>query len=86
MLGVGVAAVSRSTLTKRFDLEHTRYAYQPRVQYPAVAVTVYPDVFYGPEGGALRDHDMTVQFAEGPRTVWARRLSLGLFTRIAGRC
>ena len=33
------------SLTKRSNLEHTRYAYQSGVQYPAVAVTAYPNVF-----------------------------------------
>ena len=54
------AWVRKNTLTKRPDLKHTRYAYKPGIQYPAVAVAICPHVFYGPEDRTLRDHDMVV--------------------------
>ena len=54
------AWVRENTLTKRRDLEHTRYTYESGVQYPTVAVAIVPHVFYGPEGRTLRDHDMVV--------------------------
>jgi hypothetical protein len=54
------AWVRKKTLTKRSDLEHTRYAYKPGIQFPAVAVAICPHVFYGPEDRTLRDHDMVV--------------------------
>jgi hypothetical protein len=54
------AWVRKNTLTKRPNLKHTRYAYKPGIQYPAVAVAICPHVFYGPEDRTLRDHDMVV--------------------------
>ena len=54
------AWVRKNTLTKRTNLKHTRYAYKLGIQYPAVAVAIYPHVFYGPEDRTLRDHDMVV--------------------------
>ncbi len=54
------AWVRKNTLTKRLDLKDTRYAYKPGIQYPAVAVAICPNVFYGPESRTLRDHDMAV--------------------------
>jgi hypothetical protein len=70
------AWVRENTLTKGPDLKHTRYAYEPIVQYPAVAVAVGPHVFYGPEGRTLWDHDMVVA---------KKRWSVGV-QRMAGRC
>jgi hypothetical protein len=55
-----IAWVRENKLTKRPDLKHTRYAYKPRVQHPAVAVAIGPHIFYGPEGRTLRDHDIVV--------------------------
>ncbi len=54
------AWVRKNKLTKTSDLKHTRYAYKPGIQYPAVAVAICPHVFYRPEDRTLRDHDMVV--------------------------
>jgi hypothetical protein len=69
------------TLTKRSDLEHTRYANQSGVQYPAVTVTVYPNVFQGPESGTLRNHDMAVA-KRACRTSGLMSIDAG----VTGRC
>ena len=79
----GVGKAERHKPTKRFDLEHTRYAYQPGVQNPAVAVAVCPNILQGPEGGTPRGHDMAV--AEGSCTGSGRATLQGWVVRAGWR-